>query len=79
MTKIDDGGPAFPHGNPTHGGHPGMTLRDWFTGQALNGILSNPALCDGSEGSLEEVADGFAKTAEAIADAMIARRKEGGG
>ena len=37
-----DGGPAFPcethHGEPVPGGH-GMTLRDWFAGQALTGIL----------------------------------------
>ena len=30
MSKIDDGGGAFPHGDPTHGGDLGMTLRDYF-------------------------------------------------
>lgn len=40
-----DGGSAFPHvGCNTNGGinvvEPGMSLRDWFAGQALVGILS---------------------------------------
>ena len=36
-----DGGPAFPREN-SDWGVPGMTLRDWFAGQALSGILANP-------------------------------------
>ena len=35
-----DGGPAFAHGNPEQGGDPGMSLRDYFAGQALAGILA---------------------------------------
>lgn len=38
---LDDGGPAFAHGDPTHGGHPGMSLRDWFAGQVLVGLLAS--------------------------------------
>ena len=34
MKTKNDGGPAFGHGDPTHGGDPGMTLRDWFAGTA---------------------------------------------
>ena len=41
MSTINDGGPAFPHvGNPQSGFDyiaMGMTLRDWFAGQALAG------------------------------------------
>ena len=44
---IDDGGPAFPTGiQPNDYMHPGMTfecgmtLRDWFAGQALAGLLA---------------------------------------
>jgi hypothetical protein len=43
-TKHDDGGAAFatlnrdPWGNMTARG--GMSLRDWFAGQALNGICA---------------------------------------
>ena len=46
MSKPDDGGPAFPHPNPNysqdygwrHRAFGGMTLRDWFAGQALVGM-----------------------------------------
>jgi hypothetical protein len=31
---INDGGPAFAHGNPECGGHPGMSLRDWYASQS---------------------------------------------
>lgn len=49
MSKISDGGPAFPGGlyEPQHGGsndrepmNDGMSLLDWFAGQALPGIVS---------------------------------------
>lgn len=33
MAEIEDGGPAFAHGNPEQGGDPGMSLRDWFASQ----------------------------------------------
>jgi hypothetical protein len=31
---------AFPHGNPTHGGEQGMTLRDYFAARALGGLIN---------------------------------------
>lgn len=48
MTKNDNGGPAFPQHmfTPYSGGggvwttKGGMTLRDWFAGQALAGLLA---------------------------------------
>lgn len=47
-TVKTDGGPAFPsegegHGNPLYHS-PGMTLRDWFAGQALAGLCAHPEL-----------------------------------
>ena len=44
MSQIDDGGPAFPVEPEVYNGTGlcGMTLRDWFAGQALAGILSDP-------------------------------------
>jgi len=44
---MKDGGPAFPHDNQELGdrhriAQPGMSLRDWFAGQAVSGM--NPRL-----------------------------------
>lgn len=46
MSKnTNDGGPAFPHPTECSDGraipHLGMTLRDWFAGQALAGIIAH--------------------------------------
>ena len=65
--KIDDGGPAFPMSCTRDGYMPnvpeGMSLRDWFAGQALAGLLAN----------VSNQVD--ARVAYAIADAMLAARK----
>ena len=51
MNKNGDGGPAFPlpdaapNGNGdvlSHYIQPGMSLRDWFAGQAMAGICASP-------------------------------------
>jgi hypothetical protein len=68
---INDGGPAFPSvgegfGNPSYSA-PGMTLRDWFAGQALAGALADPT-CDLSPIEL-------AKKTYEFADAMLAARE----
>jgi hypothetical protein len=47
----------------------GMTLRDWFAGQALAGLLSNSNDCFNPEGA--------ARVAFEIADAMLAERERG--
>ena len=46
MADRDDGGPAFPRpqAETSQGGNfeqDGMSLREWFAGQALVGLLSN--------------------------------------
>jgi hypothetical protein len=69
-TNIGDGGPAFPAG--THHTHDkdgqslslGMTLRDWFAGQALSGMLA-----------YGEEYEPFAERAYLIADMMIKARE----
>lgn len=43
MGGPKDGGPAFATGDHINGGQEGMSLRDWFAGQAL----SNPHICTG--------------------------------
>lgn len=88
MTAIKNGGPAFPHDNQELGGmhriaQPGMSLRDWFAGQALTGLLG-PLVCASSE-AINQAAkvDGFsgtfaeylAKRAYEQADAMLATRE----
>ena len=86
MTKHDDGGPAFPGFGQvftTDGqgrtqpqaawgieGASGMTLRDWFAGQAMN-TLRSQLMGRGSD------ADVAARCYE-IADAMLAERAKGG-
>lgn len=73
MTKID-GGPAFPlpvtEWNP---GNAGMSLRDWFAGQALIGLLSNPNHQVGTV-TFERIGQDAYK----FAYAMIAARDEEG-
>ncbi len=45
MKTPNDGGPAFPwHQSPGNQNNLGMSLRDWFAGQALCGMLSRENL-----------------------------------
>jgi hypothetical protein len=74
--QINDGGSAFPQpakhyddGSSSIPPNNGMSLRDWFAGQALQGHLAFP----GSD----LYADDAAKIAYRYADAMIAARKGG--
>lgn len=64
--------PAFPspylQDDPI--GSPGMTLRDWFAGQALIGRLSRAYFQVDAKGFEEKLA----KQCSAIADAMLAER-----
>ena len=80
---TDNGGPAFPtimppllalspsgevktiEAQPTH--FPGMTLRDWFAGQALKALSALVTTRGGTSEALS-------KTAYGIADAMLAER-----
>lgn len=53
---------AFPTGNPTHGGHSGMTLLDYFAGQALVGLLSQPDIYEVTPLEIAAAAYGMADT-----------------
>ncbi len=86
MSKINNGGAAFPIPNDDRPGsyeaHPGMTLRDWFAGQALASVASDDALFrefqhDDSYGDAE-YGRFIADHCYSIADAMIAAREKGG-
>jgi hypothetical protein len=77
----DNGGPAFPQpqGHNEDGapysarevsGDSGMTLRDWFAGMALQGILASGTVFPASN------AGDISLDAHKLADAMLAARKE---
>ena len=76
MSERDNGGNAFPsegegHGNPMYHS-PGMTLRDWFAGMALQGIL---AQCAGARVDTNRLSD-FAVAAYKLSDEMITERNK---
>lgn len=79
-----DGGPAFPHDNQELGhkhrvAQPGMSLRDWFAGQALAGLCANANLMDHLTGDGEitdaRFAASVAQGAAFMADAMLEARE----
>lgn len=84
MTQIDDGGPAFPtHFTANVGpdgvmstcGIHGMSLRDWFAGQAMIALVRLGA----SEAIDDYGPRPIASDAYDFADAMIAERTKRGG
>ena len=69
MSKKDDGGTAFPQhpGQEDVAGFGGMSLRDYFAGAALQGMMAASDLADPTETSV-------AMFAYKYADAMLAER-----
>lgn len=77
---VNDGGQAFP-GKPFEASYmgqdgkmhplyaPGMSLRDWYAGMALNGLCASP------DNRLLKGRDQFAAVAFVLADAMLEARK----
>ena len=83
MSKaINNGGPAFPFGQisevtgqPINGFFaPGMTLRDWFAGQALSGLTPADGFTPDHKDTPIMIMD-LAINAYQIADAMLAARE----
>lgn len=78
MSKTNDGGPAFPASwHPEMGWSPrdtppGMSLRDWFAGQALTGYV---AAHSGPDVAVPEEKSA-AINAYIYADAMLAVRNK---
>jgi hypothetical protein len=71
MDLWDEGGPAFPQSNDANKEYnwirSGMTLRDWFAGQAITGLAAD-------EG--ERTWSDLAHNAYAMADAMLRIREK---
>jgi hypothetical protein len=71
MSKIDDGGPAFPvpDGEAANRGYHGLSMRDWFAGQALAGLLAHASGEDPhkSPGLAFKLADDMLKARKASA------------
>ena len=68
---MDKSGPAFACASE-HGHQQGMTLRQWYAGQALQGMLSRLQ----ADGSHE--CEAIAEMAFTIADAMLEAEKADG-
>jgi hypothetical protein len=75
--SVQDGGPAFPHeevrerlqGLPTTWtNHKGMSLRDWFAGQALHACIIHDISTPNAD---------VAVWSYRVADAMLAERNRG--
>ena len=76
--KIEDGGPAFAAAAANdHTGwtQEGMSLRDWFAGQAIKAVIERCG--NDTRGPHEHLTDYFARKAYEVADAMIIARKAG--
>lgn len=82
-----DGGPAFPRpasedtsggtlcdGNSIMDAQRGMSLRDYFAGQALVGIMSDPGMRPCNESEFGHMAMRLYQ----VADAMLVERAKGG-
>lgn len=88
---IDNGGPAFPvpmftreaDGQPLsaadffNGGN-GMTLRDWFAGMALSGLIGKAYYAASqTDDPFTGISETLAVVSYGMADAMLAARKGG--
>lgn len=74
---IIDGGQAFPGDMDTKYDfyHHGMSLRDYFAGQALMAIL--PLCTEDTREDGESYEDYASKVSYSVADAMLKTRKKG--
>ncbi len=68
LSEIDSGGNAFPYcvwvGDHHNGHNTGMTLREWYAGMALQGMIASGDANDNPVGVI-------AQEAYKLADAMI--------
>jgi hypothetical protein len=82
MAAIHDGGPAFPYsaltpeGPQIYGDARGMTLRDYFAGQALMGVVAGMNSEQRRRYIVDRAAGIEAEFVYRIADALIAQREK---
>ena len=84
MKKLkDEGGPAFPVEAFAAQHAPGMSLRDWFAGQAMNGLASDTgddplplSHDDTPDTARRRYWEAIAATSYEIADAMLKERSK---
>jgi len=79
MKDDRTGGPAFPIDFRSFNGvntipKDGMTLRDWFAGQALQGFCANVGVGLHSEQIRTWIGDATARDAYSYADAMLTEK-----
>lgn len=67
--SVDDGGSAFPVAADGYEALPGMSLRDWFAGMALQAVYVQAHVA-------KPAAENIAASAYEIADAMLAESKK---
>lgn len=70
--KNDNNPPAFPWGASHRPEQNGRTLRDWFAGQALAGMLSDPGMTFNSDEACKVIAESCFN----LADAMLVERSK---
>lgn len=68
MTDKPENPIAFPSAPDGYKPVPGMSLRDWFAGLALAGVLANPT----KKGRWTD----YAEVSYVLADAMLAQREK---
>ena len=78
MSKIYDGGSAFPFGDYTNGGEQGMSLRDVFAAAALTGLIGDFMKSAASnKKNPEESKNSLVAACYHVADGMLEARKGG--
>lgn len=76
MTVKNNREPAFPGAVNTEAPQ-GMSLRDWFAGQALSGITANPEEAKSMVSlTFDQTVYAMSKAAYGIADAMLEERNK---
>lgn len=78
MSKIDNGGPVHPTDPEVLSDYDGMTLRQWYAGMAMQGMIASDSGSDYENKEAWAYKDnlpGTARRAFEVADAMLAHER----